>query len=181
MKSRLLLAVTASLLLSACTPQQRFFRGATPSSEYHEYSVFFTPTHRFDCVWENAVMRDTAEFIPGAVYGATSFNNLTYRLGARKGLKLPRESKFGEHVIGLRIHPLHSLYVILNPDGEFALPDFPIGYLQQPGEATIAAALATDDNYKNTLHLVEDDKFTCYSEPGRPPFVRINPAAKSSN
>ncbi len=123
-------------------------------------------------------MHDTAEFIPGAVYGATSFDRLTYRLGARAGLKDVRHDTFGEHVIGLRLHPAHSFYVILNPDGEFALPDFPIGYLQTPGQASIAAALVTDDNYKNTLHLVEDDKFTCFNQTGKPPFARITPAAR---
>lgn len=145
----------ATLSLTACAPVK--YRGGTPPEEYGRYSIFFTPTHHFECSDSRGPSTLTVVLIPGDVYGASDFSGFEYgTIDPNFGLR-----KFADNVIGLRfshVQGFNADYALINPDGEFAMSNYPTGiYDGRP-----------------SLFIGPPWSLKCTNESGSPPFKQID-------
>jgi hypothetical protein len=90
-------------------------------------AVFYTPTHAFQCIAGNLSGSMPIDMVPGAVFRGGVLSEKPLSIFESRGRT---ETMLSRDAIGLRLgeHPatLRYWFLIINSDGEFAVPGFPI-------------------------------------------------------
>lgn len=144
------------LMSVGCTGSKKL-RGVTVSPEdYGRYSVFFTPTHHFEC-GPPAIY--SVQLVPGDVYGAVDFAGVQFSGPQGRELRsMTKSDLLPDGVIGLQLHEWPA-YAIINPDGEFAVPNYPA---------------AQYNPRTKVLWMSAGHAWKCTNKPGIAPFRQID-------
>lgn len=102
--------------------------GGLSAAEQDQYAVFYTPTHAFQCMAGNLFGTITIDMVPGVLFGGGDLSEKPLSVFESRGRT---ETMLGRDAIGLRLGQqpasLMHWFLIVNSNGDFAVPGFPIG------------------------------------------------------